>query len=266
MDRWYANGERRRAIVSMADVIYRAGAGDTSVLPDVVRLAVDRSHGALIRASAAEFGGQLIQKKAIAEAAERAENKNNLSGDSASSASSAVTPTIINALIGASADPEAMVRITAVRALGFIDDQRTTQVLAAHLTDTARLVRVSAAEALLERGIARLDGAVGAALRTAQDEWAESLRTFNDVAADHTNLGRLYAARGLEADAIREFTTATKLDSSDPRPRVRLGVLAARAGRYDEALKHFTAAKSLAPSYPNIEQLIAEVQKRRRGA
>jgi len=159
-----------------------------------------------------------------------------------------------------------MVRITAVRALGFVDDQRTTAVLAAHLTDAARLVRVSAAEALFDRGISRLDGAVGAALATAQDEWSESLRTFNDVAADHTTLGRLYAALGRQEDAARELNTAVRLDPSDARPHVQLGVLSARAGRYDDALRHFTIAKSLAPGYPNIEQLIEEVQKRRRGA
>jgi tetratricopeptide (TPR) repeat protein len=198
----------------------------------------------LIRASAAEFAGQLIQKAT----AERADHST------------------INALIGASADPEAIVRITAVRALGFVDDPRTTSVLAAHLTDAARVVRVSAAEALFNRGIARVDGAVGVALAKAQDEWVESLRTFNDVAGDHTTLGRLYAALGREDDAARELTAAVTLDPSDARPRVQLGVLAARAGRYDEALRHFMAAKSLAPTYPNIEQLISEVQKRRRGA
>ena len=149
LDRWYGNGERRRTIVSMSDVLYRAGAGDTAVLPDVARLSSDRSHGALIRASAAEFAGQLIQK-ATAETAARADHN------------------AINALIGASADPEAMVRITAVRALGFEDDPRTTSVLAAHLTDAARVVRVSAAEALFNRGIARVDGPVGAALAKAQ--------------------------------------------------------------------------------------------------
>jgi Flp pilus assembly protein TadD len=250
----------------MADVLYRAGTGDTAVLADVARLASDRSHGALIRASAAEFAGQLIQKKATAETAEPAEQKTNLSAGSASSATSAVASGTINALIGASADPEAMVRITAVRALGLVDDPRTTAVLAAHLSDDSRLVRVSVAEALLNRRISRLDGAVGAALAKAQDEWAESLRTFKDVAADHTTLGRLHAALGRQEDAARELNTAIKLDPSDARPHVQLGVLAARAGRYDEALRHFTAAKSLAPRYPNIEQLIEEVQKRRKGA
>jgi len=251
MDRWYGSHDRRQAIVSMSDVLYRAGTGDTAVVADVARLASDRSHGALIRASAAEFAGQLISKSQV---------------ESKSTVAQGFSPAIINALIGASADPEAMVRITAVRALGLVHDQRTTPVIAAHLVDDSRLVRVSAAEALFDRGISRLDGAVGAALAKAQEEWAESLRTFNDVAADHTTLGRLYAALGRQEDAARELNTAVRLDPSDARPHVQLGVLAARSGRYDEALRHFTAAKSVSPRYPNIEQLIEEVQKRRRGA
>jgi Flp pilus assembly protein TadD len=118
--------------------------------------------------------------------------------------------------------------------------------LSRRLTDAARLVRVSAAEALMAFGITQLDGARGQALARAQDEWTESLRTFNDVSADHTTLGRLEAARGRGDQAAKEWRTAIDLDPRDPQPHVQLGVLAARAGRYDEALQHFRTAKTIA--------------------
>src|SRR5207249_2163618 len=152
-------------------------AGDSAALPDVARLAIDRSHGAPIRASAAEFVGQLLPR------------------GPASPALPAL-PAIVNALIGAAADPEPIVRIAAVRALAHVDDPRVAPVLAAHLADAARLVRTGAAEGLLNRGVASLEGTQGQALARAQDEWAESLRTFNDVASDHATLGWLEAARG----------------------------------------------------------------------
>ncbi len=57
MDRWYGNGDRRRAVVTMSDAMYRAGTGDASVLPDVARLALDRSRGTLVRASAPNSPG-----------------------------------------------------------------------------------------------------------------------------------------------------------------------------------------------------------------
>jgi len=241
MDGWYGNEERRRAVVRLSDTMYRAGTGDVTVLPDVARLAADRSHGTLIRASAAEFAGQLLAKSPTA------------------------TSATVNLIIGAAADREPAVRITAVRALGHVSlnsDPRVTSVIAAHLNDESRLVRVSAAEALMAYGITHLDGAPGQALTRAQDEWAESLRTFNDVPADHTTLGRLEAARGRGEQAAKEWQTAIDLDPRDPAPHVFLGVQAARAGRYDEALQHFKTAKTLAPAYQNLDRLIDEATKR----
>ncbi len=248
MDRWYGNAERRRAVVAMSDVVYRAGTGDESVLPDVASLAADRSHGSLIRASAAEFAGQLIAKAGRAGGAGGAGR--------ASGAS-------INALIGAANDPEPAVRAAAVRSLGLTIEDRTTAVIAAHLSDAARVVRVRAAEALLDRGIGTLDGPLGVTLAQAQSEWAESLRTFTDVARDQTTLGWLELTRGRSAEAADALEIAVALDPSAAQPHVYLGVMAARAGRYEDALKQFTTARSLQPDYPNINRLIEEAQKRR---
>jgi predicted CXXCH cytochrome family protein len=245
MDRWYGNNERRLATVAMSDAMYAAAAGDASALPDVARLAGDRTHGSLIRASAAEFAGQLLAR-----------------GSTSSPRASHSTP-VVNALIGAANDPEPSVRAVAVTALGSIVDDRTTVVIAAHVTDAARVVRVRAAEALLDRGIVRLDGAAGAALERAQAEWAESLRTFNDVARDQTALGRLELARGRTAEAADALDNAVALDPTQARPHVYLGVLAARAGRYDDAIRQFSTARSLQPDYPNLAQLIEEARKRR---
>ena len=246
MDQWYANRERRLAAVALSDTIYAAAAGDASVLADVARLATDRSHGALIRASAADFAGQFIARMAAPAGGERAY--------------SAAT---VNALIGAANDPEPSVRAAAIRSLGAIVDDRTTSVIAARLADAVRVVRIRAAAALLDRGVVHLDGAVGAALARAQDEWADSLRTFNDVAHDQAALGWLQASRGQTSEAVESLNAAITLDPSGAQPHVYLGVIAARAGRYDEAFKQFTTARSLQPSYPNVNRLIEEAQKRR---
>jgi hypothetical protein len=241
MDRWYANGDRRRAVVTMSDVMYRAGAGDAGVLPDVVRFALDRGRGTLVRASAAEFAGQLIAR--------------------GPKGPQPVDGFVFNALVGAAADLEPAVRITAVRALGLTGDPRAAPVLAAHLGDDARLVRVSAAEGLMGLGVTHLDGNMGRALSAAQDDWSESLKTFNDVAADHTTLGWLDAARGNSEDAAKELRTAIALDPTDARPHVYLGIMAARRGQLDEALRQFNIAKALSPSYWNLDRLIEEVRK-----
>jgi tetratricopeptide (TPR) repeat protein len=242
MDGWYGNRSARQAVVALADVMYRAGTGETTVLPQVARLAVDRSNGALIRASAAEFAGQLLEKQ----------------GAGANGAPAAV----VNALVGAAADPEPIVRITAVRALGLVPEQRVLPAIAAHLTDPIRLVRVSAARALMTEGVSQLPGTAGEALARAQDEWMDSLRTFNDVSDDQASLGWLDAARGRGEDAAKDLAHAITLDPTNARPHVYLGVLAARAGHYAEALKHFKNAKSLDPNYQNLDRLISEAAKR----
>jgi tetratricopeptide (TPR) repeat protein len=177
----------------------------------------------------------------------------------------AAAPDAVNALIGAAADREPSVRITAVRALSQIapdKDARVVPVIAAHLTDSSRLVRVGAAEALTTLGITRLEGPRGEALGRAQDEWAESLRTFNDVAADHTALGWLEASRGRPEQGIKELQIAIALDPADARPHVYLGIVAARAGDYTQALQHFRTAKKLSPTYQNLDRLIEEAARR----
>lgn len=284
LDEWYANEAKRRLVVTVADTMYRAGAGDATALPQVAGLAVDRSQGPLIRASAAEFAGRLIAKidesrrtdasrrtdgsrgtdeSRGTDGSRRAAGSRETDGSSGIAVPDPHNPAIVNALIGAASDSEAMVRATAVRSLGLLDDPRVVPVLFAKLVDPARVVRVRAAEALLSRSITNADGSAGDALVAAQDEWITSLRTFDDVAFNHVTLGRLAAARGRDDDSVRELNVAARLDPADARPHVWLGVFAARAGRFDAAIQQFKAAKSLAPDYPNIDRLIQEASRRR---
>ena len=100
-------------------------------------------------------------------------------------------------MIGAAADPEPMVRAQAVNALLASGDRdRVITPLVARLTDPARVVRARAAEALLSFGVAQLPGAAGDALTRAQDDYAQALSDFPDVAANHTARGWLEAERG----------------------------------------------------------------------
>ena len=135
-------------------------------------------------------------------------------------------------------------------------------MLAAHLNDPARLVRVAAAEGLLRRGVSTLEGLAGQLLARAQDDLAQSLRTFNDLSGDHTTLGRLYSARGDDTHAAAELEIAIQLDPRAAEPHVYLGVMAARAGKYDDAVQHWKTARNLDRDYPNLDRLIEEAQKR----
>ena len=159
MDQWWGDGERRAASARLADTMYRAGSGDASVLPDLARLAVDRSQGVLIRASAVEFMEQLALGTAGAASADarvrrRLPNAAAAANEAEPAPPVTLTPSQVNALIGAAADPEPVVRARAVTALLASGDRdRIITPLVARLVDQARVVRARAAEALLSLGI-----------------------------------------------------------------------------------------------------------------
>jgi len=269
MDAWWGDGERRKASVTTADVMYRAGSGDATAMPDLARMAVDRAQGPVLRASAADYISRMLLG---ATGADNAQSQTAFASGAASATSrpqtkAAATPAIVNALIGAAADPEGMVRATAVKALAATGEaQKVLPALTARLIDPTRIVRVRAAEALLALGVVELPGAAGQALGRAQEEYLASLREFPDVASNHAALGWMEAARGRIEPAQQALDAALKVDPRYPRPYVVKGIIEARAGRYEQAIELWKKAKELAPGDPVIGQLIAEAEKRKAGA
>ena len=236
MDAWYGDKDRRRASVEMAETMYAAGSGQPETIGRLGALAIDQTKGTVIRASAAGFIERLV------------------------SPTHPAPPEVVGALVEASTDPEPMVRVASVRALGASGAEPAVAALAARLTDVARVVRISAAEGLLYLGVS---SGLGDALTRAQDEYAMSLREFPDMASSHASLGWLLASQEKTDEATRSLRLAQSLDPADARPRVYLGVLAARGGRYGEAIEEWKAAKRLNPSYPNLDRLIAEAGRPR---
>ena len=135
--------------------------------------------------------------------------------------------------------------------------------IVARLGDEARVVRVKAAEVLVGFGIVELPGAAGEALRNAQNEYVVSLDAFPDVASNHAAKGWLEAERGNVIVARDALNRATLVEPNYAFPWVVKGVLLAREGKFAEAVEMWKKARSIEPSYPNIDQLIAEAEKRK---
>jgi predicted CXXCH cytochrome family protein len=277
MDQWWGDGERRAKSASLADTMYRAGSGDPTTLPALAKLAVDRSEGMLVRASAADYIGRLVLEHRNGGAI-RSSSPTQTSFDTGvygvplqrdrrpavPRPAPEVTPAIINSLIGAAADPEPAVRASAVSSLGSIGDrERSLAPILARLVDQARVVRVKAAEVLVSFGIVELPGAAGEALRTAQNEYILSLDMFPDAASNHAAKGWLEAERGNVIVARDALNKATAVAPNYAFPWVVKGVLLAREGKFAEAAEMWKKARSIEPSYPNIGQLIAEAEKRK---
>jgi predicted CXXCH cytochrome family protein len=286
MNEWWGDGERRNKAVKLADTMYRAGSGDTTTLPALARLAVDRSQGLLVRASAAEFIARLISEGR----SDGTQRSGSMQAQTAFAGSSTevqtkvqtgvphggssrgfltrvpaqVTPVIVNSLIGAADDPEPVVRAAALKALGTIGDrERALGPVLARLVDQTRVVRARAAEVLVSFGIVELPGNAGQALRRAQDEYILSLDMFPDVASNYAAKGWLEAERGNTVQARDALDKAVAVQPQYAFPWVVKGVLLAREGRFAEAVEMWKKARSIEPSYPNIDQLIAEAEKRK---
>jgi predicted CXXCH cytochrome family protein len=240
MDGWYGEGNRsrRQAVLRRADAMYRAGAGDRAAIPGLAAVLAEPSQGVVVRASAADFIGRL-------------------------SAGGGLPIEATNALLKATADREPMVRAMAIRALGFAGERRAVPAITARLRDPARVVRVTAASALLGLGVATLDGQAGTSLMKAQDEYAQSLHAFPDSSENHASLGWLEMSRGRDAEADRSIRTAIDLNPKDSHARVLRGVLLARQDKLDEAIREWSEAKKLDPSNERIDLLIDEARRRK---
>jgi len=103
-------------------------------------------------------------------------------------------------------------------------------------------------------------------LRKAQDEMAESFRSFPESASQQASLAWLLAQRGEDAPAEAAAKAAIALDAKFARPHVIRGVLAARAGRFADAIASWKTARQLDPATPNIDKLIDEASRRAAGA
>lgn len=276
MNEWWNDVDRRAKSTSLADTMYRAGSGDTTTLPALAKLAVDRSQGLLIRASAADFIGRLVSESGSSAPAARSTNQTQTSFEGSDRRTGAapasnlrravpeVTTAIVNALIGAAADPEAVVRAAAVDALGKVGQrQRALAPLLARLIDPSRVVRAKAAEMLLSLGVVELPGAAGAALRHAQDDYDASLEAFPDLASNHAAKGFLESERGNFNAARAALDHASALEPRAAYPWVLKGVLLARERKFADAVEMWKKARSIEPSFPNIDQLIAEAEKRK---
>ena len=173
-----------------------------------------------------------------------------------------VTPTIVNALIGAAADPEPIVRGAAVNALGQIANRERALPPSSRGSSILRAWSGQRPPRSSPSSARRSAGAAGDALRRAQADYS-SVLYVSDVASNHAAKGWLEAERGNVMVARDALNKATAVAPNYAFPWVIKGVLSAREGKFADAVEMLKRARSIEPSYPNIDQLIAEAEKRK---
>ena len=267
MDAWWGDGGRRQKSTRLATTMYQAGIGDPASLPALAIVAVDRTQGAVLRASALEFIGQLVGTRAVDGGAAPSQTSTTRQSPAARSPirDGVVEPRVLGALLGAASDPEPIVRAAAVRTLGRPRHPRRTRAGGAHGPPRRRRACRAGAR---RRGAARPGchhsagpGRRGADPRAARPGRQPALVPRLGTAAGVAGVAARAAGRrrsGRAGGACRDRARREASPSArDPRrPGGSCRALRRGAGQ----LAHGPEPRSR--RRPNIERMIEEAQRR----
>lgn len=133
-------------------------------------------------------------------------------GTAAMSLADMQSPSSLQPLAKALADPDPLVRVGALEALEPLPPGERWRMASRLLDDSVRGVRVLAAGLLAGTPVQAISGNERAALERAIDEYVAVQKLNADQPSAQVNLGNLYAERGEAAKAERSYRTALELD------------------------------------------------------
>jgi len=150
------------------------------------------------------------------------------------------------------ADPEPLVRATAVQRLPVDDPKTLAHLLGALIQDPIRWVRDEAAARLAGAPALWLTEAQRKAHVAALDEYIDGQRYMADLPSGPYDLGNLYAALGRPQDAERQFRRAIDIDDQFYMAKTNLAILLATGGRIDEAEKLLREVHAAQPRQASV--------------
>ncbi len=156
------------------------------------------------------------------------------------------------ALEKALADPEPLVRATAVQRVEAADPGALGRLLGPLLQDPVRWVRAEAAARLAGTPAQRLPEAQRRAWAAALAEYEAGQRYMSDLPSGPYNLGNLYAALGRTSDAEKQYRRALAIDDQLFLARANLAMLLAVNGRGEEAERLLREAHAAQPGHAGI--------------
>ncbi len=161
-------------------------------------------------------------------------------------------PTALAAIEKALADPEPLLRVTAVARATDPDPGGLARLLGPLLADPVRAVRAEAAARLAGPPAQRLTEARRRVFETALAEYEAAQRYMSDLPSGPFNLGNLYATLGRTADAERQYRRALTVDDRLFLARSNLAMLLAVNGRGEEAERLLREAHAEQPGNAGI--------------
>ncbi len=175
------------------------------------------------------------------------------------------SPASTSVLEHALADPDPLVRHTAVAHLPASDPTHLARVLAPLLRDPVRGVRDEAASRLAEAPPEILTDAERQAEGSALEDYVEDQRYMSDLPSGAYNLGNLYAKRGRPAEAEKQYRRSLRVDDQVYMAQVNLAMLLAQEGKTAEAEKLLRSVHERQPGLADVSfdygLLLAELGK-----
>jgi tetratricopeptide (TPR) repeat protein len=233
LDQWYG-GEKRKKLLYASEAMWLAKAGDARAVPLLVRAVGDLNLRLNMRASAARILGRQF--------GERAQE---------------AVPALVLQL---SAD-QPLMRIASADALGTIHDHRAAGPLTRLLADPARVVRITAAAALINLNILEIGGDEGKALQQAKAEYVQALRNWPNVPEFRVNLATYYLLHSRPDEAVAESKVALQLNPDMPLGYFSLARSYVAMQRWGDALRAWKKLREIKPDFPNLERLIAVTEQ-----
>jgi tetratricopeptide (TPR) repeat protein len=222
--RWAANriaawGGTQAGTPHFARALNAARRGLSDAGPALAALAADRSQPGIARATALAHLGEF--------------------------GTGALATTVESAL----RDPDALLRLGALRALEALPPERRGPLAAPLLRDPVRAVRLAAAQALADTPRATLAEAARADLERAIAELIQSELVNAERPESHLNLANLYGRLGRPGNAESELRTALWLDPAFVPALVNLADLLRTQGRDADGERFLAQALRVAPEH-----------------
>ena len=139
------------------------------------------------------------------------------------------------AVVAGASDPNALVRAAAAAGIDLVDSARRLDLATRLLTDSVRLVRISAARALASVPPAQFTAEQRRAFDAARAEFVEAQMAVADMPANHLNLGAFYQAEGRNDQAVGAYETSLRMDPYFLPARFNLATLYNQMGRNQDA-------------------------------
>ncbi len=256
---WY--GPERRAGPHYGEAIDAGRTGAPGAPERLARLAGDREHAGIVRATALDLLARYPGPAAIAAAAAAGDDADPLVRAAALTALRDVAPRDRLAVaLPRLDDPVRGVRIEAARVLAGVPDDLLTadqrRSVAVGIEDYLAAERVNAdrPESHLNAGVVLTDAGRHA---EAEAEYRTALRLAPAFVEATVNLVDLYRVLGRDAEGERILRDAIARAPDAPVLEHVLGLLLVRAGRRDEALPALGRATALGPQIPRYAYVYA---------